>query len=170
MTGGQSQGDIERDPIERVKKSAGELVLYYNSRIGARPYVRYVDGEWDMMSLTHVPTPDYGLDDPDAEHGVNIRVHTVDLEPDPSDFTEEELYEHAKQRRYPDDEVDGWPGVQVISVENSPFPDRDEIPAREDIIHESNCPSCGNEVRQYLPDPFEECPHCGSHLDQEETI
>lgn len=154
----------DEDPIARVKDSNGNLVLDYNSRVGARPYARYVDGEWQLMSLTYVPTPNYGEDDPDANHGINTEVHTVNLEPDPDDWSEDELREIAKQPRYPDDGVEGWPGVQVVPFEESPFEHRNEIPAREDIVREVECDECGEEFRQYVPDPFEECPHCGTEL------
>ena len=163
---GQCTDDTERGPIERVKESDGDLVLDYNSRVGARPYARYVDSEWELMSLTYVPTPNYGMDDPDADHGIDTKVHTVDLEPDPDEWSEDELREIAKQPRYPDDDVEGWPGVQVLPVEESPFEHRDEIPARDDIVRETECGACGDEFRQYLPDPFEECPHCGSRLER----
>jgi hypothetical protein len=149
------------DPIQRVKDANGDLVLDYNSRIGARPYARYVGGEWELMSLTAVPTPEYGQDDPDAEHGIDTRVHTVDLEPDPDDYSEAELRELATQRRYPDDEVEGYPGVEVIPVEDSPFPDRETIPTKDEIVQRVDCPACGEEYRQYLPKP-RDCPHCGA--------
>lgn len=154
------------DPIQQVKESKGELVLDFNSRVGARPFARYVDGEWDLMSLSHVPTPDYGEPEPDSDHPVshNTTVHTVDLEPDAADFTESDLREIAKQKRYPQDDVEGWPGVEVIPVEESPFPDREKIPAKDDIIREYECPHCGEQVRQYLPDPFTECNYCGEEL------
>ena len=158
-------GTEQADPIQRVKESNGDLVLDYNSRIGARPYARYVDGEWDLMSLTYVPTPRYGQDDPGAEQDMDTTVHTVDLEPDTDDWTEDELREVAKQRRYPDDDVTGWPGVEVVPVEDSPFSHREDIPAYSDIVRERECGSCGSEFRQYLPDPFEECPHCECPVD-----
>jgi len=158
---GHCSGDTEQDPIERVKSSDGDLVLDYDSRVGARPYARYADGEWELMSLTHVPTPEYGEDDPDTDHGINTRVHTVDLEPDPDEWDESELREIAKQRRYPDGDVEGWPGVQVIPYEESPFPDRDQIPARDEIVRERGCSECGNMYREYIPDPQPECPYCG---------
>jgi len=160
----QSVDDTDCDPITQVKDSDGELVLDYDSRIGARPYARYVTGDWQLMSLSHVPTPNYGMDDPDTEHGIDTTVHTVALEPDPNDWAEDELRHMAKQPRHPDGDVDGWPGVQVIPVEDSPFTDRDKIPAREDIVTEIGCNSCGNMFRQYLPDPFETCPHCDTEL------
>jgi hypothetical protein len=154
-----------QDPIERVKAADGDLVLDYNSRIGARPYARFVDGQWDLMSLSYVPTPGYGANDPDAEYGIDTTVHMVDLEPDPDDWDEDELREIAKQRRYPDDEVEGWPGVEVIPYDESPFAHRDEIPARDEIVKEVECNECGMEFRQYIPDPFEECPSCGAELE-----
>lgn len=153
------------DPIERVKASDGDLVLDYDTRIGARPYARYADGDWQLMSLTYVPTPSYGDDDPDADHGHNTQVHTVDLEPDPTDYSEDELREMAKFSRGSDDETDGWPWVSVVPVEESPFDRRDDIPALEDIVRERQCRECGEEYRQYVPDPFGECPHCGAELD-----
>jgi len=157
------------DPIQRVKESDGDLVLDYDSRVGARPYARFVDGEWDLMSLTNVPTPAYGEDDPDAEHGINTRVHTVDQEPDPEDWSEAELREIAKQPRYPDDNPEGWPGVEVIAYEDSPFPHRKDIPARDEIVEKVECQACGEEFRQYLPEPFEKCPHCGERLGDDDV-
>lgn len=146
------------DPIERVKQSDGDLVLDYHARIGARPYARYVDGEWDIMSLSYVPTPAYGMSTPDEEIPYDTRVHTVDLEPD--DIPETALREMARQPLRSDD--DGtWLGVEVITYEESPFPDRNKIPAKEDIVQTQQCPDCDEEFRQYCPDPFTECPHCG---------
>jgi hypothetical protein len=150
------------DPIERVKAADGDLVLDFNSRIGARPYARYVDGAWELMSLTYVPTPDYGQDRPDG--GVNTEVHTVDLEPDADDWTEPELREIAKQPR-PGDDPDGWPGVDVIAYEESPFARREEIPAKDEIVTTVECPHCGEYVRQYLPDPLEECSICDRSIE-----
>lgn len=156
------------DPIERVKNANGELVLDYDSRIGARPYARYVNGEWDLMSLTYVPTPEYGKADPDADHGINTRVHTVNLEPDPEEWDESDLREMAKQPRHQDDVVKGWPGVSVISFEDSPFPDREEIPARDDIVRDRGCTDCGKLYREYIPEPQSECPYCGAKVDTQD--
>lgn len=158
----------ERDPIERVKQSEGDLVLDFSSRIGARPYARYVDGEWDVMSLSGVPTPQYGEPEPDSDHPVphNTEVHTVDLEPDP--IPEDELREMARHPRGPDDDAEEWAGVEVIDVEESPFPDRDEIPTRDEIVWEADCDGCGEQVRVYRPDPqHDECPHCGAELPED---
>jgi len=156
-----------QDPIVRVKESNGELVLDYNSRVGARPFARFVDGEWDCMSLSHVPTRYYGEPDPDNPTGHNTTVHTVDLEPE--SVTEEELREMAKHPRYPDDDAPEWAGVEVIAYDESPFPDRGEIPSRDEIVRTIDCPECGEEFRQYLPDPFEECPHCGAYLEDNDA-
>lgn len=151
-----------QDPIERVKNSGGELVLDFPSRVGARPFARFVDGEWDCMSLSHVPTRDYGEPD-DSEIGHKTTVHTVDLEPE--SVTEEELREMAQHPRYPDDDAPEWAGVEVIDYDESPFPDREQIPSRDEIVREIDCPECGEEFRQYIPDPFEECPHCETQLE-----
>lgn len=149
------------DPIERVKASNGDLVLDFHTRIGARPYARYVDGEWDLMSLSHVPTPDYGEPNPNGDHPVphNTEVHVVDLEPDP--IPEDEMRKMARYPRDPSDDVGEWAGVQVIPYEGSPFEHRDEIPARDEIVREMDCPECGKEFRQYLPE-LRDCPHCGA--------
>lgn len=138
---------MSEESVERVKQSDGDLVLDFHSRIGARPYARYVDGDWDMMSLGHVPTPDYGQD--------NREVHLVDLKPD--DVTGEGIRDMA--------DGDG-PGsaVQVVPFAESPFPDRDEIPARDDIVEDRFCPGCGGGFWLYLPDPQDDCPQCGAEL------
>ena len=154
------------DPIRRVKQSNGELVLDYDSRVGARPYARYVDGEWDLMSLSYVPTPKYGEPD-DSETGHNTKVHTVDLEPDP--IPESELREMAQYPRHPMDDAPEWAGVKVIAYEDSPFPNRDQIPSRGDIVREQTCDTCGSEFRQYIPDPFDFCPECGESVDVPDT-
>lgn len=174
MTGDQTDlsGDTvdERDPFERVKDSDGELVLDFHARVGARPYARYVDGEWNLMSLTYVPTPDYGEPEPEGDHPVphNTKVHTVDLEPDPT--PESEMREMAQYPRYPEDDPKEWAGVEVIEFEESPFADREEIPSRDEIVWDRECEACGEEVRDYRPDPqHEECPECGSELSEEEA-
>jgi len=149
------------DPITRVKESDGDLVLDYYSRVGARPYARFVNDEWDVMSLSHVPTPAYG-DPDDSETGHNTEVHTVDLAPD--SISETELREMAKHPRYPNDGAPEWAGVSVIRYDDSPFAHRDEIPLRDEIVREVTCDECGDEFRQYLPDPFAECPFCGAEL------
>lgn len=146
------------DPIQKVKDNNGELVLDYDSRFGARPYARYVDGEWDIMSLSYVPTRQYGQDDPNTDHGVNTTVHTVDLEPE--NISESKLRDMAKHPRDPTADPDKYLGVSVIPVEESPFPHRDEIPAKEEIVSEETCNHCGESFRQYHPGPFTECPHC----------
>lgn len=152
------------DPVTAVKNADGDLVLDYTARVGAHPYARYSDGEWDVISLTHVPTPTYGSDAPDTDHGIDTTVHTVVMEPD--DVSEQELREMAQHSRYPDDDTadDAWPGVDVIAYDESPFPHRDDIPARDDIVRMTDCPQCGGTFRQYLPDPFDTCPHCGATI------
>jgi len=157
------QSNDDRDPFERVKASGCELALYFDGRVGASPFARYVDGEWDLISLTYIPTPEYGRDDPDAEHGVNTEVHTVDLEPEPR--PESELREIARQPRHINDDADSYAGVTVVSLQEAPFPDRDEIPAKEDIVRQIECPHCETRFRQYLPEPFEQCPHCDGTIE-----
>lgn len=156
--------DDVSDPIEKVKESNGDLVLDFDSRVGARPFARYVNGDWELMSLTYIPTPSYGQDDPEAEHGINTRVHTVDLEPDMENNSEEELREMAKQGLYAQDDGDEFLGVNVIPFKESPFSERDEIPTKNEIVQERKCENCEATYRLYIPDPQSQCPHCGSDI------
>lgn len=162
----ESGTDTHHNPVDRVKESNGDLVLDFTSRVGARPYARYVDGEWELMSLTYIPTPKYGEEDETKEHGFNTTVHTVDLEPNVEDHTEGELREMAEQPRYPDDSVSGFPGVEVIPFEESPFEHRDEIPAKQDIVRQQTCDECGEGYKLYVPEPQSQCPHCDATLEQ----
>ena len=157
--------ETEQYPFERVKASDGDLVLDFPARVGARPYARYVDGEWELMSLTHVPTPSYGEPD-DSDVGHDTRVHVVDLEPDPDEWSEDDLRDMAEDPRYPHEGGGEFVGVEVVSVDETPFDHREDIPSKDEIVRVRECPACSEEYREYVPDPQSECPHCGTRVEQ----
>jgi len=129
--------------VDTVKQSNGSEVLHLSSRIGAAPFFRYVDGEWEALSLMHIPSRDYSAE--------SRTVHLVRAHPD---VTEEWLRECIERTDDPPEPV------EILGYDETPFADTDEIPHRDEIVEERECPSCGEEYREYLPDPFGECGDC----------
>lgn len=106
--------------VEQVKASHGDLVIDFESRIGARPFMRYTPytnnrgvrvNMWSCMSVLGVPMP-----------GKTLLFRTTTVHPDDYDdgyedirmFTSEWVWRQVYHSR----------GVAIVPVEESPF-DRD---------------------------------------------
>jgi predicted Zn-ribbon and HTH transcriptional regulator len=135
--------------IERVKAANGQLVLDFHSRIGARPYVRYKDGEWECISLTYVPEPDYG------QH--ERKVRTAKMTPE---ITEEDMREWLE----PEDPDRKPEACRIIDEEDSVFWKRAQYPHVDELIFEPECGECGHEWREHRDDRADECPECGAEV------
>lgn len=145
---------IQDGLVDEVKSSNGELVLDFYGRVGARPYARYHDGEWDVISLSYVPEKNYGEDG-------QREIRVVDLEPEGID--EEKIREMVEPYKIKEGRDPVQP-VDVIPVEESPFaPDRD-IPAKDEVITTRECDNCLEEFRDFIDDPYDVCPVCDSPL------
>lgn len=137
------------DAISRVKGANGKLVLDFHSRIGGRPYVRYQNGEWECISLTYVPEPDYNEG--------NRAVRTAKMTPD---VTEEDMLEWLD----PDEDDRKPESYRIIDEEDSPFVKRAQYPHVDELIFEQLCSECGHEWREHRDDRADECPACGAEV------
>lgn len=118
-------------PVDVVKDADGEIVLHLNTRVGAAPFFRYVDGEWEAISLMYRPTKRYGAE--------TNEVGVVKAEPE---IEERQLRTWVEDNQEPFD---------LLDHDESPFADRDEYPwadAAEAAKHQEPKP-CG----EYHPLP-----------------